>query len=60
MMSSLRAIRHSSSAWAGFEPKLAVKLTVAKTKLCIQIVRPALVGDPTAQFEALQVPFIAV
>ena len=28
-------------------------LTVAETKLCIQIFRLALMGDPTAQLEAL-------
>ena len=54
------AIKHSPSAWAGFAPKLTVTLAVAKTKLCIQIFRPALMGDPTARLEALQMPFIVV
>ena len=44
-VSSLRAIKHSSSAWAGFAPMLTVTLTVAKTKLCVRIFRPALMGD---------------
>ena len=59
-VSSLRAITHSPSAWAGFAPKLTVTLTAAKTNLCVQIFRPALMGDPTAQLETLQMPFIAV
>ena len=42
-MSSLCAIKHSPSAWAGFATKLTV--TVARTKLCTWILRPALMGD---------------
>ena len=44
------------SAWAGFAPKLTVTLTVARTKLCTWILRPAIMGYLTAQFEALQMP----
>ena len=49
--------KHSPSAWLGFAPKLTVTLTVAGTKLCTWILRPALMGDLTAQLEALQMSF---
>ena len=41
-VSSLCVIKHFPSA-----PMLTVTLTVANTKLCIQIFHPALMGDPT-------------
>ena len=46
------------SAWAGFAPKLTGTLTVDGTKLYAWILRPALMGDLTAQLEALQMPSV--